>query len=101
MIIGAADNEPDEREREQLRDARDEIEQMRAFASSMKRYANGYGTAVKRLAFSDMYDNRGRLDYYRRANEAFKSASAWLSEPSENRSVPLKQLLKQLLSRLH
>ena len=96
MIIGAADNEPDEREREQLRDARARIEQIRSFASSMKRYANGYGTAVQRLALRGMYHSHARLGYYRRANESIQSASAWLSKPSENRSVPLKELFSRV-----
>jgi hypothetical protein len=90
MIIGAADYE-----REQLRDARDRIEQIRVFAFSMKRYANGYGTAVQRLARGGMYESSARLDYYRRANEAIQSASAWLSD-SENRSVPLKELFSRV-----
>ena len=90
MIIGGA-----EYEREQLRDARDRIEHIRSFASSMKRYANGYGTAVKRLAFRCSYHNHARLGYYRRANEAIQSASAWLSD-SENRHVPLTELFSRV-----
>ena len=90
MIIGGA-----EYEREQLRDARDRIEHIRTFASSMKRYANGYGTAVKRLAFRCSYHSHARLGYYRRANEAIQSASTWLSD-SENRHVPLTELFSRV-----
>ena len=78
-LTAPADDSPQGKEREQLRAARQKIDNWRKFAAHL------YESTNERLTDCD------RLVYFQQKNGRLKSAAAWLNEPCDGSGIPFAQ----------
>jgi hypothetical protein len=76
-LTAPVDDQPDQKQREQLRAARDHIEKWRVIAAKEYQITN----------------ERQTTSFYRRTNGRLRSVAAWLNEPCDGSGVPLGEFI--------